>query len=118
MMGARVTLGGLRRDLVRAAFVDYFGIGGARADVLIALFERQGEPAKSAVLANEVNRHRRPQLTALWESIFVLRSCMAAEAIDRSDEGFWLSEVGLAECRKALEIVGHELLVVAGSEAA
>lgn len=104
-------------SLVRAAYCDWFGIGEARANLLSALFEAGGTPIETKVLAAAVDSHRPMTHGALHEAIHALRDAFECEAIDRDDSGYFLSEVGLAECRRALREVGTQMLV-AGAEPA
>lgn len=114
-MAARLVLGGLRREIVRAAFCEFFGIGSDRADLLIALFEFYGKPASYSTLGHQVNSHRRPSRDAMQEAIRFLREAMSPEAIDRSERGYFLTEVGLADCRDALQHMGETLALVGAS---
>jgi hypothetical protein len=99
----------MRRDLVLAAFCDYFGIGEARSALLIALFELRGDPATAKALGLRVDAHRPPGPGAIQEAISVLRKCMDSEAIDTSEAGYFLTEVGLGECGEALVAVAAAL---------
>jgi hypothetical protein len=115
----KLSVSGLRRELVRAAFCEYFGLGSARAEVLIALYERRGAPARptGTDLGASIDSHRRPTTHALEESICLLRACLETETIDFADGGYFLTEAGLAECDDALKHIG-ELLMRAGKLAA
>ncbi|MFZ5751276.1 MAG: hypothetical protein ACOY5U_09435 [Pseudomonadota bacterium] len=111
-MAGRLVLGGFRREFVQAAFCEYFGIGPARSNLLIALFEAQGSPATTGTLSARVDSHRKPSSGAIQEAIHRLRDCLQAEAIDRGERGYFLTEVGMAECRAALEHMGQTLALV------
>jgi hypothetical protein len=113
-LAPRLLLSGIRRDLVRAAFCDYFAIGEARADLLIALYERAGEAARWDVLRHEADSHRPPTRGALQESIRLLRACMKTESIDLQDGGYCLTDVGLAECQEALIETATALAAMGG----
>jgi len=94
---------GLRRDLVRVAFMDWFGIEAAAADVLVALWERPG----GSVSIADFPHGRAPALpltaNALEVRICGLRKAMDSEAVDTLGGGLYaLTEVGEAECAQAL----------------
>jgi hypothetical protein len=105
-VAVRVTIGGLRRDLIRAAFCEYFGIGDPCAHLLIALYEGFGQSHPSEKLRKAVNSHRLPSANVIWESIRVLRSVMEPEAIDRDESGYFLTDTGLRECNDGLAYMG------------
>ena len=94
---------GLRRDLVRCAFMDWFGLETPAAEVLIALWETPG----AAITAKDIPARRdgsgRLTANALEVRICGLRKAMVAEAIDTLGGGrYVLTEVGLEECAQAL----------------
>lgn len=88
--------------LVGCAFQDWFGITEASANLLLILFNAQGEPMTRRVMGIRVDSHRPPGDGALYEAISTLRKAMDTEAIDQNDGCYYLSEVGLAECRLAI----------------
>ncbi|WP_395443590.1 hypothetical protein [Caulobacter sp. UC70_42] len=66
------------------------------------LFDRAGEPISARDLCKQVSTHRPLQMQALYERIRVLREAMDTEALD-SDQGcYFLTDVGMAECHRAL----------------
>lgn len=106
---------GVRRDILRAAFGDWFGLEGASADVLIALFDRQGNPLSWQALATAADSHRPPTRGALHQRICILRKAMECEAVDCDEVGgYSLTEVGVAECRKALQDMAMRLAMIGG----
>lgn len=113
-MAARILLQGVRRELVTASFRQFFGIGEQRARLLVALYCAQGDPVKPGELQRGVDSHRRPTAGAIWESIRLLRTCMEVEAIDKTDDGYALTEIGMAECRQAIADTVMSLTGVAG----
>lgn len=68
----------------------------------MVLFDRAGEPISARDLCRQVSTHRPLQTQALYERIRVLREAMDTEALD-SDKGcYFLTDVGMAECHRAL----------------
>lgn len=105
---------GLSRELLRASFAEYFGLSIEHVDILVALYERPTESVPTKKLRHLVNSHRPPTIGALHERVRTLREVMEPESIDsggRLDpEGYRLSEVGYAECRKALAHMARILM--------
>lgn len=99
--------------LVRAAFSDWFGIGEMRANLLATLFEAGGRPYDARLLTLAVDSHRPMTHGALHEAVHTLRDSFDSEAIDRSDDGYFLTEIGLQECRRALREAADMLLTAA-----
>lgn len=100
-MSSRV-INGCPASLHRVAFEGYLGLGPGCSEVLVVLFERAGEPISARDLCRVVSTHRPLNTQALYERIRVLREAMDTEALD-SDRGFYfLTEVGMAECHRAL----------------
>jgi predicted DNA-binding transcriptional regulator AlpA len=121
---------GISRSVLRAAFCEYFGVGDEYADVLIVLYGRPGEWTHMRQLQLLLNTHRPPTRQAVYERIRVLREIMEpeslltggiSEALSKGNayvnEGYALSEVGFAECAKALKAL-VESLVRAGPQIA
>lgn len=103
---------GVRHGLLRHAMCEWFGIGEARADLLIALFDAGGSPRVGKDLCRAVDRHKPMSMEAFYESIRLLRATLDSEALDRSGDGYWLTEVGLAECRRCFEAMGARLATI------
>jgi hypothetical protein len=97
---------GISRDLLRAAFGDYFGVAGEHADILMLLYERPGERITTRKMQVLLNSHRPPKRGTIHERVRVLREIMEPESLDScgqlDDGGYQLTEIGLEECRKAL----------------
>jgi hypothetical protein len=96
--------------IVLAAFCDWFGVGDEYGRVLMALFQGAGQPMTWQDISRAVSTHAPMNRGALHEAISSLRSVMEAEAIDRSDDGYSLTEVGFAECRQAFREMGAQLV--------
>lgn len=99
---------GLSKDILRAAFREYFGVSDEHVDILIVLYARPGEWTPLKRLQVLLDSHRPPKRQAVYERIRVLREAMDPESLlsggqmDELAEGYALSEVGYAECAKAL----------------
>lgn len=97
---------GISRELLRAAFSDYFGVSTEHSDILILLYERPCERITTRKMQALLNSHRPPKRGTVHERVRVLREIMEPESLDSggqlNDEGYQLSEIGLDECRKAL----------------
>lgn len=115
MGGTRVArlIHGISRDLLRAAFCDYFGVRGEHADILVVLYERPGVAIPTRELAMQLNSHRPPTRGALHERIRFLREILDAESLDSGgyldNSGYQLTEIGLAECGRALLVMAEAL---------
>jgi hypothetical protein len=95
--------------LVEAAFMDWFGIGEEYARVVLALYRAGGKPQSWRDVVRAVSSHQPMARGALHEAISTLRETFESEAIDRDDSGYWLTDVGLAECRKAFRELAQQL---------
>lgn len=104
---------GISRELLRAAFGDYFGVATEHADILVLLYERPGERVTTRKLGILLNSHRPPKHGAIHERIRFLREVMEAESLDSggqlNPEGYQLTEVGLDECRRALRLMAEAM---------
>jgi hypothetical protein len=102
----RASAPGLSRDLLRAAFRDYFGVADEHADLLIFLYERPYDRIPTREMQALLGGHRAASRSVVYERVRVLREAMEAESLDSGGRldgmGYALSEVGLAECRQAL----------------
>lgn len=96
--------------VVLAAFCDWFGVGEEYGRVLMVLFQGGGQPMTWQDVSRGVSTHTPMNRGALHEAISSLREVMEAESIDRSDDGYMLSEVGFTECRKAFREMGTQLI--------
>jgi hypothetical protein len=96
--------------LVADAFGDWFSIGDEYARVVLGLYQAAGKPQSWRDLARFVSSHQPMTRGALHEAISTLREAFECEAIDRDDEGYWLTEIGLAECRRAFRELGRQLI--------
>jgi hypothetical protein len=101
-------VGSVSRDLVRAVFRDWFGLQDNQADLLVILWEQGGGGLKRGDLCAALNSHRRISAGALYERVRGLRAAMEVEAVDFDQvRGYRLTEVGMAECARAIrEVVG------------
>lgn len=113
-MTVRWSSHGVRRDLLKAAFSEWFGIEGGVCDVLVALFDLDGEQAAWQALAIATDSHRPPTQGAMWERIRILRKAMDCEAIDCDAGSYSLTEIGMSECRRALAELGTQLTAIGG----
>jgi hypothetical protein len=101
---------GLSREMLIVTFSDWFGVQRTQAEVLVVLFEKEGRPLPCKRLGQEVSSHRPVSPGAIWERIRGLREVMEPEGIDHGVRGYLLTEVGLAECRKALRTTAESLI--------
>jgi hypothetical protein len=104
-------------SVVQAAFRDWFGIGDEYARVILCLYQSGGKPQDWRVVARFVSTHKPMSRGAVHEAISTLRETFESEAIDRDDDGYWLTEIGQAECRRAFRELGQQLIAM-GAEAA
>jgi hypothetical protein len=108
---------GISHHLLRAAFCEYFGVGGEHADVLCVLYGRPGEYVPMRKMRTLLNAHRPPNRQAVYERVRVLREIMEPESLisggQLDDLGYALSEIGFDECQKALSAMA-EVLTRAG----
>lgn len=103
--------------LLRAAFQDWFGIGESGADLLMVLFNAGGQPLSRRAIAVRADSHRPQSDGAVYEAISQLRQSMETEAVDQSDGAYYLSEVGMGECRQAIREEARALMGI-GAEPA
>lgn len=96
--------------VILAAFCDWFGIGEEYGRVLMALFRAGGDPMTWQDLSRATSLHAPMHRGALHEAIRSLREALEAESIDRSDDGYSLTDVGFAECRRAYREMGSQLV--------
>lgn len=108
-MGQRRWLRGVTRDFLRITFRDWFGVQDNQAEVIVTLWERRGRPLTAKQLAADVNTHKTPSVGAIMERICVVRKAMREESIDRDDRGYFMTEVGVEECRIALNHMAQVL---------
>lgn len=105
---------GISRELLRAAFCEYFGVSEEHADIVIILFERPGEPVTTRKMQALLNTHRPPKRQVVYERVRVLREIMEPESLDSGgqldDTGYSLTEVGYAECQKALKATAEVMM--------
>lgn len=107
---------GVSKDILRAAFREYFGVSDEHADILVVLYGRPNEWTPMRRLQVLLDSHRPPKRQAVYERIRVLREAMNAEALMGGDRfegdgaGYALSEVGFAECAVALRMLCETLL--------
>lgn len=104
---------GISRELLRAAFCDYFGVRDEHADILVLLYDRPGEPIPVKELARLLNSHRPPTRGAIHERVRFIREILEPESLDSGgfldDRGYYLTELGVAECVKALKVMAEVL---------
>lgn len=112
---------GVSRDVLRAAFREYFGVSAEHIEILVVLYSRPGEWTPLKRLQVLLDSHRPPKRQAVYERVRVLREAMEPESLlsggQLSDEGYALSEVGFAECAQALKAL-VEVLLSAGPQVA
>lgn len=105
---------GISRELLCAAFRDYFGVSDDHAEIIVVLYGRPGEWTPIKRLQVLIDSHRPPKRGAVYERIRVLREAMAPESLlsggQLDDQGYALSEVGFAECARALKALAEVLL--------
>lgn len=95
--------------VVLAAFQDWFGIGEEYARVLLALYQSGGALSDWKAISRSVSTHSPMARGAVHEAISSLRTAFDCEAIDRDEDGYSLTEVGFAECRRAFRELGKQL---------
>jgi hypothetical protein len=88
------------------AFREWFGLERATADLLAVLFQAGGQ---------SVDRHAAARAAGLSPGAIVsyhipaIRGAMETEAVDcNSGQGYRLSEIGMDECQKALQLMSEE----------
>lgn len=96
--------------MILAAFCDWFGIGEEYGKVLMVLYQGGGKPMTWQDISRGFSTHAPMNRGALHEAISNIREIMEAESIDRSDDGYMLSEIGFGECRKAFREMGAQLI--------
>jgi hypothetical protein len=96
--------------MLRTAFRDWFGIQDNQADLLVLLFDRQGRPMSCKAIGQALQSHRPLTVGAVHERVRVLRQSMEAESLDSDSRGYFLSAVGMSECRKSLQAMARALL--------
>lgn len=111
---------GISRDLLKAAFSEYFGLAHEYIDIVVILYERPYESMPIKKLRYLLNSHRPPTAGVIHERIRVLREVMEAESIDSggrlNPEGYRLSEVGYDECKVALKHMADVLAAHTSAE--
>jgi hypothetical protein len=110
---------GISRELLRAAFSEYFGVSEEHADIVVVLWGRPGEWTTTRRLQVLLNSHRPPKRGTIHERVRVLREIMEPESLisggQLDDLGYQLSEVGFEECKNALRAMA-EVLTRNGAE--
>jgi len=105
---------GISKELLRAAFCEYFGVSVEHADILILLYERPNERITTRKMKALLNSHRPPTRQAVYERVRVLREIMEPESLDSGgqldDIGYTLTDIGTEECRLALRSMASVLL--------
>lgn len=105
---------GISKGVLTAAFGEYFGVSEEHIDILVVLYARPGEWTQLQRLQILIDSHRPPKRQAVYERIRVLREAMEPESLlsggQLDDQGYALSEVGYAECAKALRALVEVLL--------
>jgi len=95
-------INGCPASLHKVAFEGYLGLGPGSSEVLVILFDRAGTPISARDLCRVVSTHRPINTQALYERIRVLREAMDTEALDSDRGSYFLTDVGMAECHRAL----------------
>jgi len=105
---------GVSREILRAAFGEYLGLGDEHVDILIVLYGLPGEWVKAKRMQRLLDSHRPPKRQAVYERIRILREAMEVESVESGgqldDAGYRLTEVGFDECRKALRLMADALV--------
>lgn len=105
---------GVSRDLMRAAFCDYFGVRDEHAEILVLLYEHPGAAFPTRDLARRLNSHRPPTRGAIHERVRFIREIMEPESLDSGgfldDRGYALTEIGIGECVTALRVMAEVLI--------
>jgi len=105
---------GISKEMLRAAFCEYFGVSVEHSDILILLYERPDERVTTRKMQALLNSHRPPNRQAVYERVRVLREIMGTESLDSGgqldDTGYALTEAGFDECRQALRVMATALL--------
>jgi hypothetical protein len=105
---------GVSKEILRAAFGEYLGLGDENIDVLVVLYSLPGVWVKAKRLQRLLDSHRPPKRQAVYERIRVLREAMEVESIESGgqldDAGYRLTEIGFDECRKALRIAAEAMV--------
>jgi hypothetical protein len=105
---------GVSRDILRAAFREYFGVAEEHAAVLAVLYCHPGEWLKVKRLQILLDSHRPPKRQAVYERIRVLREAMEPESISSGgqldDTGYALTGAGYRECAMALRVLAQALV--------
>jgi hypothetical protein len=105
---------GISPEILRAAFREYFGVANEHAEILVALYARPNEWTPMKRLQVLLNSHRPPKRQTVYERVRVLREAMEPESMlsggQLDDTGYALSELGFAECTKALRALVEALL--------
>lgn len=120
-MGVRFygsTVGGLPREILIMGFGEYFGLEPNPARTLMALFDADGAPRTWRALATSVNSHRLIGRSSMHRAICEVRRAMEPEAVDSDERGYWLSEVGLGECKLCLDQLAVRILALSKGTAA
>lgn len=105
---------GISKELLRAAFCEYFGVSEEHADIVIVLYGRPGEFVPTKKLQVLLDSHRPPKAGTVHERVRVLREIMEPESLISGGQldslGYSLTEVGFNECAKALRAMAEVLL--------
>jgi hypothetical protein len=105
---------GVSKDILRAAFREYFGVSDEHASVLVVLYCHPGEWLKVRKLQVQLDSHRPPNRQAVYERIRVLREAMEPESISSGGQldatGYALTGIGYRECDLALRAMAEALV--------
>lgn len=97
-----------------AAFTHWFGFERRCAELLCVLVAAEGRPLTLPELALECAATE----ASIRLRVHLVRKAMEAEAIDRDESGYRLTEIGLAEVRAAMSAMAESLAVGGPSRAA
>lgn len=96
----------MSQETYRMVFRSWFGLTDAEAGALVVLFQNEGRPVSTANLSAALATSDK----TLRFMVHRLRQALDAEALDcERGVGYFLTEVGLGECRGALWTIGEEL---------
>lgn len=105
---------GVSKDVLNAAFREYFAISQEHAAVLVVLYTRPGEWTKAGRMQVLLDSHRPPSRQVVYERIRVLREAMDSESISSggqlNDTGYALTGPGFRECDRALRAMAEALV--------
>jgi hypothetical protein len=102
----------VNRTVLAAAFGHWFGLKRSEVSILVALYQSAGEFIGFKDLATS----ERISPDAMWVRVSRLRQALECEAVDSvPGRGYCLTEVGVAECQRALAAFAESLQPARGA---